>query len=225
MLPCLSVDQHGFADGQRQSVASLAFAQGWLMIKRTDRAHFVQGSVSHEDHTPSPVGQRVSALTSLSDVFGLWHLTHKDVGQKAAAEPVVSRRVGQTTISKRGTGRCPSVQSFSRLAQQSGSPLAAIRSPNNRLPVRPLVQAPQRSPAGRSFRVRRSVLRAMSPIASLTPANAAATDSRFNHSILTVPLALRAGGAVYLSFISGTAQPRLTRFFALPATVKGSADV
>ena len=225
MLPRLSPDQHRLADAQAMPPSRLARAQDCHMVLATGGTRFVQGSARLEDHTPSPAGQRTSALASLSGFFDLGSFGHKTMDKNAAPEPDACRSVGQRKISSEGTGRCRSVQSFSRLARQPGLPLAATRSPSNRLPVPPLGRAPQRSPAGRSCRALPLGQRAMSPIASSTPANVAVTEPRSDHSILTAPLAPRARGAVFPSLNTGTAQPRLTRLFALPASVKGSADV
>jgi len=218
-------DQRCFANCGRLRVSDLADEHVCNNVTGTDGAQIVQGAIRHEDHTPSPLGQRTSALASLPDFLDMWLFQHDTEDISVNPEPNAYRTVGQRIKRSEGTGRCRSEQSFSRLARQPGLPLAATRSPSNRLPVPPLARAPQQSPAGRFCKALPLGQRVMSPIASLTPANVAATEPRSDPSILTAPLAPRARGAVFPSLNTGTAQPRLTRLFALPASVKGSADV
>ena len=220
LSPHLFANQHSLAEVLPPRMTRLARVRPWGRYKSVGGAVIVQCSAKHEDHTPSPVGQRTRPLASLPDFLLMWSFWRRASNRRTGWEPYANQGVGRLVNSSEGTGSCPFVISFSRLARQPGLPPVATTSANKVWAAQPLAQAQPQLPAGRWRRVPRSVRQATSPIASSTPANA-------NLSLRTALSAIGVGRASDPSntTFTGTAQPRLTRHFALPVTVKGTADV
>lgn len=218
MSPPLPANQQGHADFPARATARLAPRHRRAMVALTGGECFVQSSIRPADHTPSPVGQRASVLASLSDFFVVGPRGNAVQIAGKTAEPAGGRGVPSTDNNIEGTGTCRSVQSFLRLARQSVLPPAARTSVSRRSAAVPSARASQPSQAGRSPKVPPSAPRPTWATASLTPASA---DLALSSAL---PRA-RAGRAGIPSTFTGTAQLRLARLFALPAFVKGTADV
>ncbi len=219
LSPRLAVNQHSFAEVRPPFTARLARVRVWGRFAVPGGALFVLRATRHEDHTPSPVGQRTCRSAPLPDFLNAWSFKHRASGRKSDREPANRRGVGRTVDSSEGTGTCQSVTSFSRLARQPGLPHVATTSVNKPLAAQPSAQAPQRSQAARFCKVQPSAPQPTSAIASSTPANV-------TNQFAALPT-LRAGRAALPTIFTsiGNAQPPLTRLFALPVTVKGTADV
>ena len=220
MSPRLSAVQHTFAEVPFGTGAGLAPLRAWAKLALASGTSFVLRAVGHEDHTPSPIGQS-RAGAGLPDFSKGWFSRHKAADRKTDRELVKRQGVGRIVDSSEGTGTCPFVTSFSRLARQPVWPHAATTSANKVWAAQPSAQVRQPSQAGRWRRAQPLALQPTSVIASSIPANV--TDPA---TIAALP-AIRAGRAASLSSLplQAPAQPRLTRHFAWPVTVKGTADV
>lgn len=132
----------------------------------------------HRDHTPSLSGQRVKPSALLPDFS---KCRGKEETQATKRKPGITRVVRQLDKSSEGTGICLFGTSF--WGSQPARPLRHVATPsvNRPLAAVPSVRVPQRSPAAALSKVLPSVQRATSLIASLTPANVAATDPARNH--------------------------------------------
>jgi len=128
---------------------------------------------AHQDQTPSPYGQRTVPPNVLPVFSRRWRgLDGQAQDRPGCAEPLGACRVVPAYKSSEGTGRCPSNISFSALRPAAVWPLAVTRLANRRLAARPLARALRPSPAAALRKVRPSVLRATSPIASSIRASA-----------------------------------------------------
>lgn len=184
----LSPDSHAFqqslADLSAQVTRALAQASVCVnVLQAADKAPLVK-SAAHQDHTPSPFGQRVVATALLPNFWvGCVGL---DTGQhkiKIAANRGQDKTccIGQASKSSEGSGTCLSKTSF-----LASSPVAALRpvvipSANRPLAAVPSARAQQHLPEAPLFKGRPLVRQVTSPIASLTPANAAGTNTHTIH--------------------------------------------
>ncbi len=113
--------------------------------------------------TPSPGGQCDALASSLPAFF---------LGHDMVTEPGFQRRVPFADVLRsRGNRRCRSKVSYSLQPPVRASQPVVIHLANKLLVGRPLAPALQLSPAAARCRGQRSVLRAMLPTVSFTPAN------------------------------------------------------
>ena len=221
MSPRLSAVQHSFAEARPSRAVCLAQRRTCGRLYASGGAPGIPRVVGAEDPTSSSIGQRIRACALLPDFSKGWFSGHNAAGQKSGRELMQGHGVGRTVDSSEGAGTCPFVTSFSRLARQLVWPHAATTSANKVWAAQPSAQVRQPSQAGRWRRAQPSALQPTSVTVSSTPANV--TDPA---TIAALP-AIRAGRAASLSSLplQAPAQPRLTRHFAWPVTVKGTADV
>ncbi len=150
-------------------------------------------AAAHQDHTPSLNGQH-AAFSALLPGFsgkrgpGIGQVKSKTAIQHDLATgqgPSQSLNTGQAEKSSEGTGTCQYETSFWGLPFARALPVVAITSANRRLAAEPSARARRLLSAAALHRVRRSARRAILPIASLTPENAAASNSPTSHHPLT----------------------------------------
>lgn len=221
MSPRLSAVQHRFAEARPSRAVCLAQRRACGRLYASGGASVIPRAAEPEDHTSSSIGQPIRACALLSDFSTGWFSGHSAAGRKSGRELVQRHGVCRIVDSSEGAGTCPFVTSSSRLARQPVWPHAATTSANKVWAAQPSAQVRQPSQAGRWRRAQPSALQPTSVTVSSTPANV--TDPA---TIAALP-AIRAGRAASLSSLplQAPAQPRLTRLFALPAFVKGTADV
>ena len=218
LSPAISLNQHRAADFWSAFDIGVAPGGFWGMLQPAGGAVTVSGFAAYEGDILRPAGQRSNLPALVLGILGMRPFRRKASNRKSNREPYANQSVGQLEFSSKGTGTCRFAILFSRLAQQLGWPLAATPLPSKVLAALPSAQALLRLLAVRWHRVQRLAPQPTSVTASLTPASA-------KRLILAVPPRIRVGGTAFPSIFSGTAQPRLTRLFALPVTVKGTADV
>lgn len=178
--------QQSLADFCALPKAYLAGAPDWVSIRHaTGYAHRVP-PFAHQDHTPSPDGQRADTLALLPDFSGGrgmdpvgWYIGWYDRTKNAAKrEPGQTGRAWQAHKSSEGTGICLFETLFLVWPPALALRPAATLWANRPLAAVPLALVPLRSPAAAFCKARPSVRRATSPIASLIPANVADTDPK-----------------------------------------------
>ena len=218
--------QRRFADFRRAGIGPLATSAVSVNVYPAGRVSMYR-SAQHQDHTPSPNGQQAKPLELLSDFSSGRGQGYTEATDNSGREPSKAPCVNGVGRSSEGTGQCPSIRSLSRLAHVPGWPLAATTLANRHWVGQPSAPVPLRSPAGRCCKVQRSVLRATSHIASSTPESAAATKTAAHPFLLTIKdhAAPRRARCLDQILTPRTAQPRLTRLFALTTSSRGTAHV
>ena len=187
LLPEFLPFQRSLADFLTTSMHCLAGSRVCVSTDdATGNASWV-ASVVHQDHTPSPLGQRAVPMALLPNFLGRrmgLNLGHQKIKIAVSVGQGTSRRVGQADKCSEGSGICLFETSFLASSLVVASRLAATPSANRPLAAVLLAQGQRRSPVARSFRGPLSARRATSRTASLTPASVAATDAHTTNNRL-----------------------------------------
>lgn len=160
----------GFAAPVGAPLADVVFG---LTVDDTKCGSPVGSPFVHLDHTPSPQGQQAAQAVLLPSFFRDPAGGRRAIPSAPGAAHHACSQVSVAGKSRQGTARCPSRNSRLRPCYARALRPAATRWPNKALAVPPSAQVLPRSPAAAFCKGRPSVRRAISPIASSTPANVA----------------------------------------------------
>ena len=171
--------QRSLADFAARLTCTLADASVCVSVVQAAGNATSVTSAAHQDHTPSPLGQRVVPTALLPNFSGgrvglkTGHQRTKVAANSGWGE---THRVGQASKSSEGSGTCLFGKSFLVAPPALALRPAAITLANKPWAVASLARVLRRSPVVAFCKARPSVRPATSPIASLTPANVAGTD-------------------------------------------------